>query len=184
MSGKSPGILSSCLTHRMVSSPICLCQQFDLPLLQQVMSASRMSRPALSLPLEREASRAWDRNEGAGRGGNVITPADCQQNKWASRAIVAVPRPRLLLSRCQQRAHAASANDGRDLPCAGKKGKEFDPRARLLVKECATTQERGTRLPPCSLKCPEQLAHGSGKSARAKGRRFLRWRRAGSIRAV
>ncbi len=37
---------------------------------------------------------------------------------------------------------------------------------------------------PCSLKCPEQLSHDNGKITRARGRRYLRWRRAGSVRAV
>jgi hypothetical protein len=51
-------------------------------------------------------------------------------------------------------------------------------------RQMVNPQESGTRLSPCSLKCPEHLSHGSGKSARAREWRYLRWRRAGSVKAV
>ncbi len=51
-------------------------------------------------------------------------------------------------------------------------------------RQMVNPQESGTRLFPCSLKCPEHLSHGSGKIARARGRRHPRWRKAGSVRAV
>ncbi len=56
------GVLHMPARSHVASSHSCLCHQFERSLLQKVVAASRTS-----LPHEREASRACDRNEGAYR---------------------------------------------------------------------------------------------------------------------
>lgn len=47
--------------ERLASPHFCLCHQFERSLLQQVVAASRTSRPPLSLPFGGEASRAYSK---------------------------------------------------------------------------------------------------------------------------